>query len=124
GRLDRIGQRSEIHIHVPYVVGSSMEVLVRWYHEGLNAFENNLDGGNELLERFGARVYDLARRFPGGGESLESDLQRLIAETQEAHRKITERLHQGRDRLLELNSFRPKLATKLVHEIEREDAER
>jgi ATP-dependent helicase HepA len=124
GRLDRIGQRSEIHLHIPYVVGSSMEVLVRWYHEGLNAFENNLEGGSELLERFGARVYDLARRFPGGGESLESELQRLIAETQQAHRKITERLQHGRDRLLELNSFRPKVAAKLVHEIEREDAQR
>src|SRR4029077_10615814 len=30
GRLDRIGQKSEIQVHVPYVAGSSHEVLVRW----------------------------------------------------------------------------------------------
>src|SRR5207247_11470388 len=49
GRLDRVGQTSEISLHVPYVVGSGQEVLARWYHEGLNAFEKNLQGGRELL---------------------------------------------------------------------------
>jgi ATP-dependent helicase HepA len=124
GRLDRIGQTSDIHIHIPFVIGSSMEVLVRWYHEGLNAFENNLEGGSELLERFGARVYDLARRFAGSNPALEAELQGLIAETKRAHGEITERLQHGRDRLLELNSFRPRVAAKLVSEIESQDEER
>lgn len=39
GRLDRIGQRAEIQVHVPFVAGSSQEVLARWYQEGLNSFE-------------------------------------------------------------------------------------
>src|SRR6185436_328024 len=52
GRLDRIGQTSEIQVYVPFVPGSSQEVLARWYQEGLNAFEKNLQGGEELLERF------------------------------------------------------------------------
>src|SRR5262249_37745744 len=51
GRLDRIGQTSEIEVHVPFVAGSSHEVLARWYQEGLDAFEKNLQGGEELLER-------------------------------------------------------------------------
>ncbi len=38
GRLDRIGQSKDIQIHVPYITGSPQEVLVRWFHEGLNAF--------------------------------------------------------------------------------------
>ncbi|PYS36476.1 MAG: RNA polymerase-binding ATPase, partial [Acidobacteria bacterium] len=121
GRLDRIGQTSEINVHVPYVVGSSMEVLVRWYHEGLKAFERNLEGGSELLDRFGARVYELAQRFPKSKKTPQAELERLIEETRQAHREITERLQRGRDRLLELNSFRPKIATKLVGEIQRQD---
>jgi ATP-dependent helicase HepA len=64
GRLDRIGQTSEIQVHVPYVTGSSHEVLARWYHEGLNAFETNLEGGNELWQQFGRAVHDLALEFP------------------------------------------------------------
>ena len=64
GRLDRIGQQEEIHLHVPYLTRSPQEVLCRWYHEGLNAFECNLEGGNELLHQFGRQVHDLALEYP------------------------------------------------------------
>jgi ATP-dependent helicase HepA len=124
GRLDRIGQTSEIHVHVPYVVGSSHEVLVRWYQEALNAFEKNLQGGPELLDRFGARLYDLAQRFSKGSKSSRVELDRLIAETRVAHQQITERLQSGRDRLLELNSFRPEVAAAIVANIRKWDDDR
>jgi ATP-dependent helicase HepA len=39
GRLDRIGQTQDVKIHVPYFENTAQEVLFRWYHEGLNAFE-------------------------------------------------------------------------------------
>ena len=39
GRLDRIGQGDEIHIHVPYITSTSQAVLFQWYHEGLNALK-------------------------------------------------------------------------------------
>ena len=121
GRLDRIGQTSEIEVHVPFVAGSSHEVLARWYQEGLDAFEKNLQGGEELLERFGARVHDLAKRFPKARKSAENELNRLIEETKAAHAEIAMRLHAGRDRLLELNSFRPAAAARIVNEIRQQD---
>ena len=49
GRLDRIGQTSLIQIHVPFIKGTEGEVLARWYHEGLNAFEMNPHGATEIL---------------------------------------------------------------------------
>jgi ATP-dependent helicase HepA len=124
GRLDRIGQKEEINIHIPFVTGSGQEVLARWYHEGLNAFAQNLQGGPELLERFGARVYELSHRFPKGGMKARSELERLIDETRAAYQEIAIRLHNGRDRLLELNSFRPQVARNLVEEIRRQDDDR
>src|SRR5207237_8136804 len=102
--IDRIGNKFEIQVHVPYVVGSSHEVLVRWYQEGLNAFEKNLQGGAELLDRFGARLYELAQRFSKGSKSSRIELDRLIQEGRVAHEQITERLQSGRDRLLEVRS--------------------
>jgi len=39
GRLDRIGQENDIQIHVPYATNSLDHQRLRWYHEGLNAFE-------------------------------------------------------------------------------------
>src|SRR5690606_36133702 len=41
GRLDRIGQTEDINIHIPYLDQSPQQVLVRWFHEGLNAFEES-----------------------------------------------------------------------------------
>jgi ATP-dependent helicase HepA len=114
GRLDRIGQKSEIHIHVPFVINSFQEVLARWYHEGLNSFEEQLQGGRELLERFGPVINSLKSR---------GELDRLIEETRVVRREIANRLHEGRDRLMDLNSFRPKAAAKIVNEIRHEDGE-
>jgi len=121
GRLDRIGQTAEIQIHVPYVTGSSQEVLARWYQEGLNALEKNLPGGRELREWFGARIHDLAQDFHETGEPARAELVRLISETQLARHELSLRLEQGRDRLLELNSFRPKSAARLAQEIQQHD---
>jgi ATP-dependent helicase HepA len=112
GRLDRIGQTSEIHIHVPFVRGSFQEVLALWHHQGLDSFQNQPRGGRELLERFGGRVSAVQSR---------EELSTLIDETRAAHREIAARLHEGRDRLLELNSFRPEAAAVVVEEIRRED---
>ena len=114
GRLDRIGQKSEIHIHVPFVINSFQEVLARWYHQGLNSFEEQIEGGRELLERFGPVINGLKSR---------GDLDLLIDETRVVRQQIATRLHEGRDRLMELNSFRPKVAARIVEEIRHEDAD-
>lgn len=121
GRLDRIGQTAEIQLHVPFVAGSAQEVLARWYHEGLNSFATNLHGGRELLERFGSCLTELAYHFHETLPASNDDLGRLIAETQSARKELATRLEQGRDRLLELNSFRPEAAERLVQEIRRQD---
>lgn len=122
GRLDRIGQRADIHLHVPFVPGSPQAVLARWHHDGLNALSRSLRGGRELHERFGARVRDLAQDFHE--TRAEADLAALLAETRGAADALADQLEQGRDRLLELNSFRPAPAAQLIASIRQQDADR
>jgi ATP-dependent helicase HepA len=123
GRLDRIGQKEDIHIHVPYLVGSPQEVLARWYHEGLNAFEANLIGGNELLREFGRLVHDIAMEYPSRvAEGTTEEFAKLLSDTAKARTALVKRLEEGRDRLLEMNSFRPAAAAQLVEQIREEDA--
>ena len=117
GRLDRIGQTQDIHIHVPYIKGSRDEVLVRWYHEGLNAFEQNLEGGNAISKMFGERLQALMEDI----SEKEKAVKTLIEETAFFQKKLQKKLAQGRDRLLEMNSFRPKVAEKLIKYIRDED---
>ncbi|MGB0428871.1 MAG: RNA polymerase-associated protein RapA [Bacteroidia bacterium] len=117
GRLDRIGQTEDIHIHVPYLEQSPQEVLAHWYHKGLNAFEENLEGGNQFFERFGKEVLALAQNPKPEKEALE----KVIEETSAYQAALKQKLAEGRDRLLEMNSFRPKKAEKLINQIQQED---
>ena len=113
GRLDRIGQTQMIHLHVPYLEGSPQEILARWYHEGLNAFSHNQQGGHSLLKQFGDELVEIAIAKGTSSERLA----KLIAETTEQQRVLVDQLAQGRDRLLELNSNRPEVAAGLVESI-------
>ena len=124
GRLDRIGQTMEIQVHVPFVAGSPQEVLACWYHQGLNALEKNLPGGREVLHEFGARVHDLAQDFHETEATSRPVLERLLEEARAFRAEVATRLERGRDRLLELNSFRPAAARAVVQEIQRQDDDR
>lgn len=117
GRLDRIGQSENIQIHVPFVKGSPQEILVRWFHEGLNAFEENVEGGNQIGQLFSDRLVETAASSTGSGSRLDT----LITETAIYHKELKQTLAKGRDRLLEMNSFRPLLAKHLVQKIKEAD---
>jgi ATP-dependent helicase HepA len=117
GRLDRIGQTATIQIHVPYVPGTEAEVLARWYHEGLNAFEKNVHGAPEIREA-------VAKELAAAREKLTpARMQKLLTRTREQRGRVTKRLEQGHDRLLELNSCKPERADALVREIRKADTD-
>jgi len=98
GRLDRIGQKHTIQLHVPYLQGSPQERLFQWYHEALNAFLNTCPTGNALQHQFGPRLVPLLE----GGDSKAWDS--LVADARHERERLEAELHTGRDRLLELNS--------------------
>jgi ATP-dependent helicase HepA len=119
GRLDRIGQSETIRIHVPYVEGSAEEAIVRWYHEGLDAFAAPLHGGNEYEREFGDRLRAIVAAWKGESPSLET----LIQESAAYREQLQERLHRGRDRLLELNSFDARVAEQVIGQVRDADAD-
>jgi ATP-dependent helicase HepA len=124
GRLDRIGQTQTIRIHVPYVAGSAEECVVEWYHRGLDAFETLIHGGHDYQEKFKARLLALARDYGSGGAKVaRPQLDAFIAETIAFRRELTLKMKQGRDRLLELNSFRPAVASAIVDRVRAADAD-
>ncbi len=123
GRLDRIGQKQSIQIHVPYLVGSADECVVEWYHHGLDAFAAPLHGGAEYEAQFRARLLELAAAFGARPEAHRAELAALIAETAEFRRALHRKLQRGRDRLLELASFDRTAALRLVDEIHKLDSD-
>lgn len=123
GRLDRIGQTAHIRIHVPYVRGTCQEVVFRWFHEGLDAFGHNLHAGRELLEAFGGEVRDLALDYHETRETRSGELETLVERARRARLEWERRLELGRDRLLELHSYRPGPAGEIVEALSRLDRE-
>jgi ATP-dependent helicase HepA len=119
GRLDRIGQSKDIQIYVPYLEGGPQEVLVRWFHEGLNAFEENVEGGNQVGQLFNERL-DAVTLIDGAADK-RSMLETLISDTVVYQTALKKTLASGRDRLLEMNSFRPLVAEQLVQKIKAAD---
>ncbi|MDR3442587.1 MAG: RNA polymerase-associated protein RapA [Legionella sp.] len=119
GRLDRIGQEHDIEVHVPYLTHTAQEKLFRWYHEGFNLFTKSCSVGFTLYEEFEARLLPIL----DGALSATDDesLNQLIADTKVRAEKINQALHEGRDRLLEMNSCNVPAAEALIADIEAEE---
>ncbi|NNE92117.1 MAG: DEAD/DEAH box helicase family protein, partial [Verrucomicrobiales bacterium] len=115
GRLDRIGQTSDIHVHVPFVEESSEELYALWYHRGLNAFEQTVHGAGAIFRQFSDRLKTLAE---GSDEGRDAALPDLIKNTQKFKEEIDKQLDEGRDHLLEMSSFDRDLGEALVRQIE------
>ena len=113
GRLDRIGQTRDVQIYVPCLAGSTQQDLARWYHEGLNAFEQTCPIGMALFEQYEALLKVRSEN--------KADFEQLILQTQKQAKVLHLALEKGRDRLLELNSNGGEKAQRLAAEIAQTD---
>jgi len=120
GRLDRIGQKNDIQIHVPYVEKSSDELLMRWYNEGFNAFQSSPRGGTELYATVRPELVDLLEQA-AEGEFPEKELTKFLKKTQELHQEIEKKLEEGQDQLVDFNSFNHTKAMSFVSELKAQD---
>ncbi|MBJ7222826.1 MULTISPECIES: RNA polymerase-associated protein RapA [unclassified Brenneria] len=99
GRLDRIGQTQQIQILIPYLENTAQALLVRWYHEGLDAFEHTCPTGRAIYD---AHYAQLIERLTIPGE--QQGLDEFIHICRQQHEQLKQQLEQGRDRLLEMHS--------------------
>ena len=113
GRLDRIGQMRDVQIYVPCLSGSAQQDLARWYHEGLNAFEQTCPIGMALFEQYETLLKVRSEN--------KADFEQLILQTQKQAKALRLALEKGRDRLLELNSNGGEKAQRLAAEIAQTD---
>ncbi len=122
GRLDRIGQTSEINLHLPFVISSFEEILFRWYHEGLNAFEHSAKGASMVYQQ----LHGLLNEYLMNPKlCLENPqvLKTFLETTESEYLSVVKKLEDGRDVLIELNSFNQKIADDLLMEIKQFDQE-
>lgn len=111
GRLDRIGQKHVIQIHIPYLENTEQHCLYRWYDEGLNAFRSNSSAAQPVADRLHDELAKVLRN------NNQAEIDAFIAKTLVLSAEIETQLHNGRDQLLELNSCRKELADELIDQL-------
>ena len=116
GRLDRIGQEHDVEIHVPYLEHTAQETLFQWYDRGLNLFRESCSAGFMIFETFQTRLYEQLKQ-------RDSDFDRLLDDSAEFTVQTRTELREGRDKLLERNSCKPKIAEELIKEISASDTD-
>ena len=119
GRLDRIGQTETIQIHVPYLDNSAQAIMKHWYHEGMNAFEQTCTAAQHVFTKLKTDLIEALHQIDDGLENLPC----LLETTQSLYQEFSSTLQQGRDRLLELSSFREDKAHTLVETARRQSRE-
>ena len=103
GRLDRIGQKQDIQIHVPYFENHPQEILFRWYNEALNSFQQSSSTGPALFSEYHNELEQFifnASRGENTNDSIKDFISRVVAHREQLEKQLEE----GRDPLLELNS--------------------
>ncbi len=115
GRLDRIGQQNRIQIHVPYFEDTAQERMFRWYNEALNIFSNISPTAQTLQENHIVALKECLLEDQG------HDFEMLLELVNNERMVLEDELQNGRDRLLEFNSCRPKVAARIVKALEDQD---
>ncbi|MEJ2308771.1 MAG: RNA polymerase-associated protein RapA [Gammaproteobacteria bacterium] len=118
GRLDRIGQNATISIHVPYLAQTAQERMVRWCHEGLDAFAKSCPPAHALFSACRDRLFELLSTAPAAQEAFAE----LIQQTARDNDRLQREMHAGRDRLLEFNSCRPRQAQAICARVAEQEA--
>ncbi|HHH40087.1 MAG TPA: RNA polymerase-associated protein RapA, partial [Sedimenticola sp.] len=113
GRLDRIGQHHTIEIHTPCLEESAQAVLLAWYRDGLNAFEQSAPAAHAIFSRLRPALLQALEE-----PEDEAALALLVETTRDLRRESSEALRRGRDLLLEINSCREPEASHLREAIE------
>jgi ATP-dependent helicase HepA len=113
GRLDRIGQHGEITVHVPVLKGTSHELLCRWFHEGLNAFANNVPAAGRVFEAMYNKLSQAINEVYSPDKASK-----IILETKQLLIDLSTEITDPRDKLFEIVSANVGRSKELIDQIE------
>lgn len=121
GRLDRIGQRHDVQIYVPWIKNTPEEVLFRWYHEGLDSFRSSWNGAAIILDEFIDEIFDALGSFLPTSSTYdhrEELVEKLIRFSTEFAAKIRQENEKSVDLLVDLNSFDEEKGHAILDDVE------
>ena len=107
GRLDRIGQTQDVHIHILFAEGSNDALRFHWLNETLDCIAQQNPAAGSVHDAY---WFD----FVAAPESSRTAIEK---EARARCQQLQQEIHDGRDALLELNSCRQPAADDLLTRI-------
>lgn len=102
GRLDRIGQKQTVNVHIPFAEGSIDAEKFTWYHEVLQCIDRQSPAAGAVHDQYWSQL-------------MHGDSDGPVREmAHQALQQLEVQIQQGRDALLEMNSCRQPQAEQLV----------
>ena len=114
GRLDRIGQKEKVTVHVP-LLDPVTRTRFAWLHEGLDSFSRPLTEGQVAYDRYLDDLKDLESREPE-----ESELAAWSSKVREWAESVQEDAEKNVDPLIDRMSFDEEGADRLKGEVRAE----
>lgn len=122
GRLDRIGQTKDINIHVPYVKNTYDEILFQWYHRGFTAFTHSAKGASVVHMQLQTLLEEYLKK-PQLCLPETKVFEDFLFTTKNEFSLVAKKMEEGRDILVELNSFKEEKALEIINGIKVFDEE-
>jgi ATP-dependent helicase HepA len=116
GRLDRIGQKGTVNIHIPYAKNTPQSRMINWLHSGCHIFSEYNPAGNRLLTLFKERIIQYALN-----QNKTESFDIILSETLSSASQIAKELEAGRDKLLEKNAYHSDNTQSLTQHISTHD---
>ncbi len=117
GRLDRVGQHTQVNLHIPYIKGSAHQYLLEWYQQVTHIFQSPDIVAISVREQSSNFRSDLF-------SESEEQIGLLIKTDTAVAESRRESMRKGRDRLLSLSSFDKSEALDIVREIKALDSDK
>lgn len=116
GRLDRIGQKADIQIHVPFIKETWEETLFHIYEEGLDSFKKFSSVGTPVFVHFSTEIHEVL-----SAQKSPKDCKDLFSKIKNYRLDLESQMEESRDLLIEMNSFDPEVGHSLVRTIRESD---
>ena len=121
GRLDRIGQREQVNIHIPYIKDSTQQVLLEWYRQATRSFRQPDPAAGILYEQVDEEWLELLKNGSKTGYKKRQD--EFIQQCKVKADDLQANMKKGRERLLSLSSFDESRAQQIIADIQKLDGE-
>ncbi len=120
GRLDRIGQKKAIQIHVPFLEATPEEAMKRWHFEVIHTFQEPWGAGDEVEDLY-EELFEVMRSYIPSSKiyaKRDEKFSKFAEKSAVIVEGLKKKQRESTDILLDLNSYDEALGKGVVEKVQ------